>query len=98
VTGVVRHPCGPRLYVVGVRVHHGAAGCAIALVGAALRSRLVAAAGLAMVVEDLPDFPWRDRDNHAPRSSRSAPALRPTVARIRVRPGSVTVTDREEPR
>jgi hypothetical protein len=66
VTGIVRHPYGPRVYVVGVRVHHGSAGCALALVGLARRDLLLIAAGIAMVVDDLGDFPWRDRDNHAP--------------------------------
>jgi hypothetical protein len=66
-TGFMSHPSGPRLYVRGVRVHHGSAGCALALAGVARREPLVALAGLAMVIDDLADFPWRDCDNHQPR-------------------------------
>jgi hypothetical protein len=66
VTGVVRHPWGPRLYVAGLRVHHGSAGVAIGMLGLARRDPLLGLAGLAMVIDDLSDFPWRDRDNHAP--------------------------------
>jgi hypothetical protein len=64
VTGVVRHPHGARLYVAGVRVHHGSAGCALALIGLARRNLLLTAIAGAMVIDDLADFPWRDRDNH----------------------------------
>lgn len=65
-TGVVRHPNGPRLYVAGLRVHHGTAGCALALVGLTRRNLVLTAIAAAMVVDDLADFPWRDCDNHAP--------------------------------
>lgn len=64
-TGVVRHPDGPRVYVAGVRIHHGSAGCALALAALARRDLLLAAAGIALVADDLADFPWRDCDNHA---------------------------------
>jgi hypothetical protein len=64
VTGVVRHPRGPRVYVAGRRLHHGATGCGLAIAGATTHRRLVAALGLALVVHDVRDFPWRDRDNH----------------------------------
>ena len=66
-TGVVRHPYGPRLYVAGVRIHHGSAGCALALIGLARRNLLLTAIAAAMVADDVGDFPWRDCDNHAPR-------------------------------
>lgn len=65
-TGIVRHTHGPRLYVAGERIHHGSAGCAVALVGLVCRDLLLTMAVIAMVVDDLADFPWRDRDNHAP--------------------------------
>lgn len=65
-TGIVRHRCGPRVYVAGMRIHHGSAGCALALVGLARRDLVLTAAGMAMVVDDLSDFPWRDCDNHTP--------------------------------
>ena len=73
-TGVLRHPCGPRVYVGGLRVHHGSAGCALALIGLACREPLLAAAGLAMAIDDLSDFPWRDRDNHLPAQIRRGTA------------------------
>lgn len=64
-TRIVGHPCGPRLYVAGLRVHHGAAGCAIALIGLARHNTLIAAVGLVMAIDDRADFPFRDCDNHA---------------------------------
>jgi hypothetical protein len=64
VTGIVRHPRGPRLYVAGLRVHHGSAGLAVAAAAVALRRPSVAAAALVAVAHDRADFPWRDCDNH----------------------------------
>lgn len=63
-TGVVRHPSGPRLYVLGRRVHHGSAGAGVALVALAVRRPRLVVAGLALMAHDVQDFPWRDRDNH----------------------------------
>lgn len=65
-----RHPHGPRLYVVGLRVHHGLTGCGLAAAGAiAAAARMhvlvvatVTIAGLAMALEDLHDFPWPTHD------------------------------------
>ena len=67
-----RHPYGPRVYLLGLRIHHGSAGCALALGGllAGLLPLLLIAA--AMIATDYRDFPWRDRNNHAPRRSRRA--------------------------
>ena len=65
-TGILRHPYGPRVYVASRRVHHGSAGCALALVGLARNHFLLTLAGLAMVADDWSDFPWRDCDNHGP--------------------------------
>ena len=65
-TGIVRDPWGPRLYVAGLRVHHGSAGCALALAGLARRDLKAVVIAAAMVVHDARDFPWRDRDNHGP--------------------------------
>lgn len=62
---IERHPCGPRLYLVGRRVHHGAAGAVGLAAGIATRSRYLTLASLALVVHDAHDFPWRDSDNHA---------------------------------
>jgi hypothetical protein len=64
VTGVVRHPCGPRLYVAGVRIHHGSAAAAVAIAALAARRPLIVAAALVAVAHDARDFPWRDCDNH----------------------------------
>jgi hypothetical protein len=50
-----RHPAGPRLWIAGQRIHHGAVGC---LLAAALRRhrRLVVLAGV-LIVDDWHD--WR---------------------------------------
>jgi hypothetical protein len=66
-TGVLRHPYGPRLYLGGVRVHHGAAGLCLLGAGALAHSRALLALGTALVVHDRRDFPFRDSDNHVPR-------------------------------
>lgn len=72
-TGVVRHPNGPRVYVAGLRVHHGSAGCALALIGLTRRNLVLTAIATAMVVDDLSDFPWRDCNNHVPKGVRVRP-------------------------
>ena len=68
-TGVVRHPWGPRLYVGGIRVHHGSAGCALGIAALVARSPWLTLLALALVLHDACDFPWRESDNHAPRGS-----------------------------
>jgi hypothetical protein len=45
---------GPRLYLVGVRVHHGLTGC------------FMAAVGLALVWHDRRDFPFVERPRRRP--------------------------------
>jgi len=70
VTGVVRHPSGPRVYIAGLRVHHGSAGCALGLAALIARSPWLAGAALALVLHDARDFPWRECDNHEPRGCR----------------------------
>jgi hypothetical protein len=42
-----RHPKGPRVWVLGRRLHHGRAG------------QLLAAVGVALMAHDWRDFPWR---------------------------------------
>ena len=66
-TGVVAHPHGPRVYLLGCRVHHGALGCAA--LGAALATRRgwLLPLGALLVAHEARDFPWRDVDNHPPR-------------------------------
>ncbi len=43
---VTRHPLGPRVHVLGARVHHGAVGA------------LLATAGCFLMAHDWPDRPW----------------------------------------
>jgi hypothetical protein len=64
---IVREPGrGPRNYVLGVRVHHGAIGAALVTVGARLpppSAFPLVATGVALMVHDRRDFPWlADRD------------------------------------
>lgn len=63
-TGVLRHPSGPRVYLAGRRVHHGSSGIAVLVVGLACGSPTAVAAGIAAVIHDRKDFPFRDCDNH----------------------------------
>lgn len=61
---LIPHPHGPRLYVVGRRVHHGPAfGVAAALCWRG-RLRVLAAAFAGIAATDYKDFPFRDCDNH----------------------------------
>lgn len=69
-TGVLRHPHGPRVYVAGRRVHHGSAGAVLAILGARTHRPILTALGLVGVIHDRADFPWRDDDNHPSRRSR----------------------------
>lgn len=59
------HPCGPRVYVLGRRVHHGVAGIAGFLVLASAGRYCEAARSLCWAATDWRDFPFRDCDNHA---------------------------------
>lgn len=61
---VERHPNGPRLYVGGVRIHHGSAGIGAGVALLALRRPWIAAAALIVAAHDWRDFPFRDSDNH----------------------------------
>jgi hypothetical protein len=74
VSGIVRHPWGPRVYLLGRRVHHGSAGCVIGALGLAFGDPLLSLAGIGMVAHDIRDFPWRDGDNHAPADGAAAAA------------------------
>jgi hypothetical protein len=63
-----RHESGPRVYVAGIRVHHGSAGI-LAIAAAAIPAprpirRAILLAGLAALAHDRKDFPFRDTDNH----------------------------------
>lgn len=68
---VLRHPSGPRVYVAGLRLHHGTVGVALIVGGATVRRRAkvaaaAAAAGALLLAHrrEYRDFPFRDTDNH----------------------------------
>lgn len=65
---VDRHPKGPRLYVGGLRVHHGLTGAALAAAGAKARRRPIGRAlivlGATLIAHDRKDFPFSPFDNH----------------------------------
>lgn len=63
---VARHAYGPRVYVLRVRVHHGPVAGAIAAVLLIAGKRRAGAIAAVFAATDLPDFPFRDRDNHRP--------------------------------
>ena len=67
-TGVLAHPCGPRVYLLGRRVHHGVVGCAALAAALATRRRWLLPLGALLVAHDARDFPWRDIDNHPQKS------------------------------
>lgn len=54
---VVRHPNGPRVWVVGQRVHHGATGALAAVALLSKRKHRLALAALLLVLHDRHD--WR---------------------------------------
>lgn len=62
-----RHPNGPRLYIHGLRVHHGLTGCVAFALSAAIGPHnklrpLMLLAAAAMVADDAHDFPWHLHD------------------------------------
>lgn len=59
---IIKHSHGPRLYVAGLRLHHGPAFAAIAVGLRHHRKLSLIAAGVALT--DARDFPFRDCDNH----------------------------------
>lgn len=58
------HPNGPRVYIVGRRLHHGPAFGFAAVLCWSRRWRLLAAAFASIAATDWKDFPFRDCDNH----------------------------------
>lgn len=60
---VLNHPQGPRLYLVGKRIHHGPA-FGLAALCTWRRNRVLAIGCAAYAVSDWRDFPFRDCDNH----------------------------------
>jgi hypothetical protein len=61
---VDRHPCGPRVYAAGFRVHHGTTGLAAIVSYPIHRRRAILLGGLLALAHDFRDFPFRDCDNH----------------------------------
>jgi hypothetical protein len=66
---LIKHERGPRLYLIGKRVHHGSVGVGLTLtvlLAASKQRRLrpLALLGLAMIAHDIKDFPWTDNCNH----------------------------------
>jgi hypothetical protein len=59
---VNRHTSGPRVYIVGRRLHHGPAFGLAALL--TWRWRPLSAALAVVAASDWRDFPFRDCDNH----------------------------------
>lgn len=61
---LIRHERGPRVYILGRRVHHGSVGCGLLAVGCFARLRSLRVIAFAMILHDGADFPFRDCDNH----------------------------------
>jgi hypothetical protein len=61
---IVNNPHGPRLYVFGLRLHHGVYGSMLAAVAYAARRRRVAACFAIYAATDWRDFPFTDKCNH----------------------------------
>lgn len=75
---VQRHPAGPRLWIAGQRVHHGATGCALMLAALRLRRhrRGLAVAGLLLVTDDRHDLrQWFRREGLPSVTNRTQPGL-----------------------
>jgi hypothetical protein len=66
---VIRHEAGPRVYVRGLRVHHGLTGAVMlgcAVLARAAARPLVCTIAVSLMLHDVHDFPWslRDRATH----------------------------------
>ena len=59
-----RHERGPRVYLAGLRIHHGTAGIVAILTFPLTRRRAILLAGIVALAHDRKDFPFRDTDNH----------------------------------
>lgn len=62
---IEHHPNGPRVHVGSLRVHHGPVGVLVVAGALATHHELLALAGVAIVLDDLHDFPWRLRERGA---------------------------------
>jgi hypothetical protein len=61
---ITRHPNGPRVYVGGLRLHHGTAGIVAIAAYPLTRNRALLLAGIAALAHDFRDFPFTDNHNH----------------------------------
>lgn len=52
---IIKHPNGPRLYVGGLRVHHGTTGLMLSALGLGARRRALVGLGLVLAVHDRHD-------------------------------------------
>ncbi len=55
---IERNTNGPRVYVLGLRLHHGLIGAALLALGLARSERSLVLAGVALIADDAHDFPW----------------------------------------
>lgn len=77
---IEHHPNGPRVYVLGLRLHHGLTAAVVVVGALATHHHAIAAlAGVAMI-EDLHDFPWRLREQ-CPHEHQSGQLKRTALAR-----------------
>lgn len=61
---VAHHTNGPRVYVIGLRLHHGVSGAALAAVALAAHRRGLALGFAIWAATDYRDFPFTDHNNH----------------------------------
>jgi hypothetical protein len=59
-----RHARGPRVYVLGKRVHHGTVGVVGVCVFGFTGQKRMRSLSLLMLAHDARDFPFLDRNNH----------------------------------
>jgi hypothetical protein len=62
---IIRHDAGPRVYVSGLRVHHGLTGAVMLTCGLLARANartLLCGMAVSLMVHDAHDFPWSLRD------------------------------------
>lgn len=75
VVSVRRHPNGPRVYLLGRRIHHGLTGAVLAVASVLLPRRarhrgVLVILGAVLVIDDAHDFPWHTQDAVSPATAR----------------------------
>jgi hypothetical protein len=68
---IERHNNGPRVYLLGLRLHHGLTGALLCLAGFVREERHVLVLGLLLIADDAHDFPWRLRERLPHREART---------------------------